>query len=79
MLDHLAARRTAVALVGARLAGLAAAGRLGGRSLEELAASFVHLHCNRLLGPDPATERLVLGLLLRTRESLDRAPVPPAP
>ena len=78
VLAHLAARRAALAPVAGRLAGLAAAGRLGGRSLEELAASFVHLHCNRLLGPDPATERLVLGLLLRTRESLDRAPVPPA-
>jgi thiopeptide-type bacteriocin biosynthesis protein len=78
VLAHLAARRAALAPVAGRLAGLAAAGRLGGRSLEELAASFVHLHCNRLLGPDPATERLVLGLLLRTRESLDRAPLPPA-
>jgi hypothetical protein len=38
----------------------------------------VHLHCNRLLGTDPAAERLVLGLLLRARESLDRAPLPRA-
>ena len=30
-----------------------------------------------LLGPDQVGERLVLGLLLRTRESLDRAPVAP--
>jgi lantibiotic biosynthesis protein len=75
VLDRLAGRRAALAPVAGRLAGLAAAGRLQGRSLDDLAASFVHLHCNRLLGPDPAAERLVLGLLLRTRESLARAPL----
>jgi class I lanthipeptide synthase len=73
LLDLLAGRRAALAPVASRLAGLAA----GGRTVEELAGSFVHLHCNRLLGPDPAAERLVLGLLLRTWESLDRAPVRP--
>ena len=78
-MDHLAARRAALVQVAGRLAGLAAAGRLGGRSLEALAASFVHLHCNRLLGPGPAAEALVLGLLLRTRESLSRAPLAPVP
>jgi thiopeptide-type bacteriocin biosynthesis protein len=75
ILGLLAGRRAALAPVAARLAGLAAAGRLGGRGLDELAASFAHLHCNRLLGPDPAAERLVTGLLLRTRESLERAPL----
>jgi lantibiotic biosynthesis protein len=75
LLDQLAERRAALAPPAGRLAELAAADRLGGRTLEELAASFVHLHCNRLLGPDPAAERLVLGLLLRTREGLARAPV----
>jgi thiopeptide-type bacteriocin biosynthesis protein len=78
VLDLLAGRRTAAVAVAGRLARLDAAGRLQGRSLEELAASFAHLHCNRLLGPDPAAERLVLGLGLRTRESLDRAPLAPA-
>jgi class I lanthipeptide synthase len=73
LLDLLAGRRAALAAVASRLASLAA----GGRTVEELAGSFVHLHCNRLLGPDPAAERLVLGLLLRTWESLDRAPVRP--
>ena len=77
-LDQLAGRRAALVPVAERLAGLAAAGRLQGRDREGLAASFVHLHCNRLLGPDPAAERLVLGLALRARESLDRAPLPQA-
>jgi thiopeptide-type bacteriocin biosynthesis protein len=66
-LGLLAERRAALAPVAERLAGLA---------LEDLAASFAHLHGNRLLGTDPGAERLVLGLLLRGRESLDRAPLP---
>lgn len=40
----------------------------------ELYRSYVHLHCNRLLGSDWSTEQMVLGLLLRTREGLERAP-----
>ena len=75
VLDHLAERRAALAPVARRLADLTAAGH---PLLRDLAASFVHLHCNRLLGTDPAPERLVLGLLLRARESLDRAPLPRA-
>jgi hypothetical protein len=34
-----------------------------------IARSLVHLHCNRL-GVDTATERILLGLLHRTRVSL---------
>ncbi|HSK37712.1 MAG TPA: thiopeptide-type bacteriocin biosynthesis protein, partial [Actinomycetota bacterium] len=75
VLNHLAERRAALAPVARRLTRLAA-DEEHGPALHDLAASFVHLHCNRLLGPDPAAERLVLGLLLRTRESLDRAPFP---
>jgi lantibiotic biosynthesis protein len=75
VLDHLAGRRTALTPVARRLADLTAADH---PLLRDLAASFVHLHCNRLLGTDPAAERLVLGLLLRARESLDRAPLPRA-
>jgi lantibiotic biosynthesis protein len=75
VLDHLAERRAALAPVARRLADLTAAGH---PTLHDLAASFVHLHGNRLLGTDPAAERLVLGLLLRARESLDRAPLPRA-
>ena len=81
MLDHLAERRAALAPVARRLAALDPVARrlaalAGGAPASELAASFAHLHCNRLLGTDPAAERLVLGLLLRTRESLERAPLP---
>jgi lantibiotic biosynthesis protein len=76
VLGHLAERRSALAPVARRLGEPAPAHQLGGRALEDLAASFVHLHCNRLLGPDPVSERLVLGLLLRARESLERAPLP---
>jgi lantibiotic biosynthesis protein len=75
VLDHLAERRAALAPVARRLAQLTA-DQEHDPLLHDLAASFVHLHCNRLLGTDPAAERLVLGLLLRTRESLDRAPLP---
>jgi thiopeptide-type bacteriocin biosynthesis protein len=64
VLGHLAERRAALDPIAERLADL------------DLVASFVHLHCNRLVGTDPITEGLVMGLLLRTRESLDRAPLP---
>jgi lantibiotic biosynthesis protein len=52
-----------------RLSELEKEGELS-QPLSELYSSFVHLHCNRLLGTDPAVERMVLGLLLRTREGL---------
>jgi lantibiotic biosynthesis protein len=39
--------------------------------LLNLAESFVHLHCNRLLGSDHATEELVLGLLARLCHSIE--------
>jgi lantibiotic biosynthesis protein len=70
----LAARRGALAEPAAALAALAERGKLE-RPLEELCRSYVHLHCNRLLGSGPPSEGMVLGLLLRTRESLSRAPV----
>jgi len=38
--------------------------------IDVVARSYVHLHCNRLLGPDPHPERLTLGLLRRLRTSL---------
>ena len=72
VLGLLTERRAALAPIAERLGDLP----LGDRPLRDLVASFVHLHCNRLLGTDPAAERLVMGLLLRTRESLDRAPLP---
>ncbi|WP_280469483.1 lantibiotic dehydratase, partial [Nocardia brasiliensis] len=45
------------------------------RSRPELVRSFVHMHCNRLLGCGHPPEQRVLGLLWRTRESLRHAPV----
>jgi thiopeptide-type bacteriocin biosynthesis protein len=70
----LAARRGALAPIAQRLDGLTERGELG-QPRSKLYQSFVHLHCNRLLGSDWSTERQVIGLLLRTREGLDRAPL----
>ena len=44
------------------------------QTLSTLCASFVHLHVNRLGGLDSGPEHRLLGLLLRTRESLEKAP-----
>jgi hypothetical protein len=41
----------------------------------KLFGSYVHLHCNRLLGVDRAAEEQALGLLARTRNGLSRAPL----
>jgi thiopeptide-type bacteriocin biosynthesis protein len=68
------ARREALASVGARLAALEMQHALS-KPLSSLYGSYVHLHCNRLLGLDHTAEEEVLGLLLRTHESLERAPV----
>ena len=43
--------------------------------LDTLCRSFVHLHFNRLCGPDAGDEQRVLSLLLRAHESVARAPV----
>lgn len=69
----LARRRARVAAVAAGLAALEADGRLG-RPPIALAADLVHMHANRLLGLGHPPEQQALGLLLRTRESLRRAP-----
>jgi hypothetical protein len=45
-----------------------------GQTLATLYSSLVHLHLNRLAGMELTSERRVLGLLLRTREGLDRTP-----
>ncbi|HYP42067.1 MAG TPA: lantibiotic dehydratase [Chloroflexia bacterium] len=68
-----ATRRAALAPLAARLGKLAEAGELTQKPAT-LFSSYVHLHFNRLLGSDPASERSVLGLLLRTREGLERTP-----
>jgi thiopeptide-type bacteriocin biosynthesis protein len=72
----LGARSAALAPVASRLRELAGTDELE-TPLERLCESFVHLHSNRLLGAGPPTEQHVLGLLLRTREGLERAPVAP--
>jgi thiopeptide-type bacteriocin biosynthesis protein len=72
--DILAARRRALAPIPAQLEQLRAGGTLT-QSRDALCRSYVHLHCNRLLGPDGPDEARVLALLRRTRESLARAPV----
>jgi thiopeptide-type bacteriocin biosynthesis protein len=62
-----------VRAVAAELDQLAQTGQLG-KTKQQLARSFVHMHCNRLLGCGHPPEQRVLGLALRTRESLARAP-----
>ncbi len=66
-------RRSALAKPAARLRDLAAAGTLS-QSIDTLCSSLVHLHMNRLIGMDAASESRVLSLLLRTREGLSKAP-----
>jgi thiopeptide-type bacteriocin biosynthesis protein len=70
----LAARRAALAPVARRLGESAERGELG-QPRAMLYRRFVHLHCNRLLGSEQATEEQALGLLVRTREGLDKAPL----
>lgn len=70
----LAARRATVARV-SQLLSEAMAQRTVSQPLPGLYRSFVHMHCNRLLGVDRATEQGALELLLRTQEGLARAPL----
>ncbi|MEV6956897.1 lantibiotic dehydratase [Streptomyces sp. NPDC051183] len=70
--DVLARRRPQLADVADRLADLTRRRQLG-KTLPELCHSYVHLHCNRLLGTDRAAENTALELLYRTRHSLDSA------
>ena len=72
----LAARRRALAPTALRLAELAQRGELS-QAPATLYRSYVHLHLNRLVGIDGTAEPRVLGLLLRTREGLARAPLVP--
>ncbi len=60
---------------GERLATLRAQGAIEWPPIDDVLASFVHMHCNRLLGLDSRAERRALGLLERTRVSLARAPL----
>jgi lantibiotic biosynthesis protein len=72
----LAARRSAIEPLAARLAELGKSGELT-QSRAAIYRSFVHLHLNRLMAADAATESRALGLLLRTRESLAHSPLTP--
>jgi thiopeptide-type bacteriocin biosynthesis protein len=69
-----ATRREALAPIVQRLDESMERGELG-QPKSKLFQSFVHLHCNRLLGNGSATEQQLIGLLLRTREGLDKAPL----
>jgi lantibiotic biosynthesis protein len=62
-----------------RLNELRAKGALSWPAADALHASFVHMHCNRLLGIDRPAERRSVGLLHRALDSLARAPVSPPP
>lgn len=76
MLEVLATRRATLVPVAAELGALTSHPSLS-RSLAEVYSSYLHMHWNRLLGTDHAAEEEALGLLLRTSESLERAPLPP--
>ena len=67
-------RRKALAGPIRRLKELADAGQLE-QPLDDLLGSFVHLHFNRMGGAAAQAEPTILSLLLRTRESLEKAPV----
>ena len=70
----LAARKGESEAARRRLDELEAAGLLS-QPKALLFSSYVHLHCNRLLGVDRAAEEQTLGLLARTRNGLSRAPL----
>ena len=76
--ETLARRREELTQVAAAMADAITDGQLH-RDIDDLAASFVHLSCNRLLGGDHGDEERVLGLLLRTLESLHSSPLPHPP
>ncbi len=67
------ARREALAPVAASLRQLRDRGEVD-KSMDELCASFVHLHINRLGGLASLPEQRILNLLLRTREGLHKSP-----
>jgi thiopeptide-type bacteriocin biosynthesis protein len=70
----LAARRRGFEAAGRQLTELETAGRLFQPKVQ-LFGTYVHLHCNRLLGVDRLAEERALGLLARTRDGLSRAPL----
>jgi thiopeptide-type bacteriocin biosynthesis protein len=67
-------RREALLSISARLAEVNAQ-QTSSQPLSSLYASYLHMHCNRLLGTDRALEEEVTDLLLRTWEGLEYAPI----
>jgi thiopeptide-type bacteriocin biosynthesis protein len=74
VVETLRQRRSALARAGARLAELEAGGRLS-VPRNRLLASYIHLHCNRLLTGGYPTEERLLQILQRTRKGLSVEPV----
>jgi len=70
------ARRRALTSIAQRLHALEATGEFN-QKLEVILQSVIHMHCNRLAGPDRSMEDRALGLLLRVHQSLDKAPLAP--
>jgi thiopeptide-type bacteriocin biosynthesis protein len=70
----LAQRRRSLAPTAARLAELNEVGELN-KPRDIILHSVVHMHFNRLAGTDRSIEEQALGLLLRTRRSLKKAPL----
>jgi thiopeptide-type bacteriocin biosynthesis protein len=69
VMDILTERRDSLRATACSLQTMEETGTLE-RSRDDILASLVHMTLNRLLGTDNAPERRVMGLLLRTRESL---------
>lgn len=69
--DTLAQRRAEIARIAGSLRERSAGGVLS-RPPAEIYGSYLHMHCNRLLGIAAEAERKVMELLVRTRTSLDR-------
>jgi thiopeptide-type bacteriocin biosynthesis protein len=67
-------QRTMLAPIADRLLSLAGQGQLS-QTMDMLFSSYIHMHFNRLFGSDHSAERRALGLLLRTREGLERSSV----
>jgi len=67
-------RRYALQTIASRLDHLARQGQIQLPKVE-LCGSYVHMHCNRLLGADHETENRVLRLAHRTLESLSRGQI----
>jgi lantibiotic biosynthesis protein len=70
----LTAQKALLALIAERFRQLASEDKLS-TTFDALCASFVHLHLNRVAGLDHASEQRILSLLLRTRDSLQKAPL----